>query len=49
VSERQVVDELHRRVMNTNDGYAARESLAHPLFTTLDTDQQHIRESVARP
>ncbi len=37
---RRVVDELHRRTVNTNDGYAARESLAHPLFHTLATDQQ---------
>ncbi len=37
---RHVVDDLHRRAMNANDGYAARESLAHPLFTTLATDHQ---------
>ncbi|MER6091282.1 hypothetical protein [Streptomyces bluensis] len=39
-TSRQVVNELHRRTVNTNDGYAAREILAHPLFTTLATDQQ---------
>ncbi|HZX39719.1 MAG TPA: hypothetical protein VFF37_15570, partial [Streptomyces sp.] len=35
---RLVVAELHRRTMKTTDGYAARESLAHPLFTALATD-----------
>jgi hypothetical protein len=37
---RRVVDELHRRVTTLNDGYAARENLAHPLFTALATDRQ---------
>ena len=37
---RRVVNELHRRATRLNDGYAARESLAHPLFTALATDGQ---------
>lgn len=37
---RLVVAELHRRTMKTTDGYAARESLAHPLFTALATDRE---------
>ncbi|MGW3073683.1 hypothetical protein [Kitasatospora sp. NPDC001132] len=37
---RQVVTELHRRTMKATDGYAAREALAHPLFTALTTDRQ---------
>ncbi|MFP3991017.1 hypothetical protein U9R90_26825 [Streptomyces sp. E11-3] len=37
---RHVVNELHRRTKKTNDGYAARESLTHPLFTALATDRQ---------
>lgn len=37
---RLVVTELHRRTMKTTDGYAARETLAHPLFTALATDRE---------
>ncbi|MDQ0773007.1 hypothetical protein QF026_001473 [Streptomyces aurantiacus] len=37
---RKVVTELHRRTMKTTDGYAARETLAHGLFTALATDQE---------
>ncbi|WP_380277502.1 hypothetical protein [Kitasatospora purpeofusca] len=37
---RQTVTELHRRTTKTTDGYAARETLAHPLFTALATAQQ---------
>lgn len=36
----RVVDDLHRRATTLNDGYAARENLAHPLFTALATDGQ---------
>jgi len=37
---RRVVNELHRRATRLNDGYAAQESLAHPLFTALATGGQ---------
>lgn len=37
---RLVVAELHRRTMETTDGYAARETLKHPLFTALATDRE---------
>ncbi|WP_328769790.1 hypothetical protein [Streptomyces sp. NBC_00286] len=37
---RLVVAELHRRTMKTTDGHAARETLTHPLFTALATDQE---------
>ncbi|MBV9025963.1 MAG: hypothetical protein JO362_19730, partial [Streptomycetaceae bacterium] len=37
---RRIVDELHHQTMHTNDGYAAREILAHPLFAALATEQQ---------
>ena len=37
---RLVVAELHRRTTKTTDGYAARETLKHPLFTALATDRQ---------
>ncbi|MET9971764.1 hypothetical protein ABZZ80_39180, partial [Streptomyces sp. NPDC006356] len=37
---RLVVAELHRRTITATDGYAAREALAHPLFTALATDQE---------
>ncbi|NGO46219.1 hypothetical protein [Streptomyces ureilyticus] len=37
---RMVVAELHRRTMKTTDGYAARETLTHPLFTALATDRE---------
>ncbi|BCL28582.1 hypothetical protein ACFFS2_30410 [Streptomyces aurantiacus] len=43
---RKVVAELHRRTMKATDGYAARETLAHPLFTSLATDQE-VRDSRA--
>ncbi|MFB7270639.1 hypothetical protein [Streptomyces sp. NPDC056244] len=35
-----VVAELHRRTTEMADGYAARETFAHPLFTALATDRQ---------
>ncbi|WP_232788945.1 hypothetical protein [Streptomyces odonnellii] len=35
---RPVVTELHRRTIKTTDGYAARETLAHPMFAILATD-----------
>ncbi|MET9812331.1 hypothetical protein [Streptomyces sp. NPDC006355] len=37
---RVVVSELYRRTIKATDGYAARETLAHPLFTALATDRQ---------
>lgn len=37
---RRIVEKLHRRVTDAEDGYAARDNLAHPLFTTLATDRQ---------
>ncbi|MGW2057441.1 hypothetical protein ACWCOZ_26600 [Streptomyces sp. NPDC001840] len=37
---RLVVADLHRRATKTTDGYAARETLAHPSFTALATDQE---------
>ncbi|TQK42320.1 hypothetical protein FBY35_3699 [Streptomyces sp. SLBN-118] len=37
---RLVVVELHRRTNKATDGYAARETLAHPLFTALATDRE---------
>lgn len=37
---RRIVEELHRRTTDAEDGYAARENLAHPLFTALATDGQ---------
>jgi hypothetical protein len=37
---RLVVAELHRRTITATDGYAAREALAHPLFTALATAQE---------
>ncbi|MGW8329392.1 hypothetical protein ACWGLE_15960 [Streptomyces sp. NPDC055897] len=37
---RLVVADLHRRTNRATDGYAAREVLAHPLFTALSTDQE---------
>ncbi len=33
-------EELHRRTVNAEDGYAAREDLAHPLFVAIATDRQ---------
>ncbi|MFJ4868519.1 hypothetical protein [Streptomyces sp. NPDC088757] len=35
-----LVHELHRRTMEANDGYAAREVLAHPLFSRHVTDSE---------
>ncbi|MFF4353111.1 hypothetical protein [Streptomyces sp. NPDC001530] len=35
-----IVEDLHRRTTDSEDGYAARENLAHPLFTTLATERQ---------
>jgi hypothetical protein len=37
---RHVVGDLHRRTTSAQDGYAARETLAHPLFTAIATDRQ---------
>ena len=37
---RRIVEDLHRRTTEAQDGYAARETLAHPLFTALATDRQ---------
>ncbi|MCX5501095.1 hypothetical protein OG887_17155 [Streptomyces sp. NBC_00053] len=37
---RRIVEELHRRTTNAEDGCAARENLAHPLFTAIATDRQ---------
>ncbi|GAA2284750.1 hypothetical protein GCM10010415_63340 [Streptomyces atrovirens] len=39
-SARHIVEDLHRRTTGAEDGYAARENLAHPLFTTLATERQ---------
>ncbi|MCI0383805.1 hypothetical protein [Streptomyces sp. CNQ085] len=36
----RIVEDLHRRTTDTEDGYAARENLAHPLFTALATERQ---------
>lgn len=35
-----IVEDLHRRTTDAEDGYAAREILAHPLYTEIATDQQ---------
>ncbi|MDX3113826.1 hypothetical protein [Streptomyces scabiei] len=35
-----IVEDLHRRTTDTEDGYAARENLAHPLFTEIATNRQ---------
>ncbi|MFJ1599638.1 hypothetical protein [Streptomyces sp. NPDC088261] len=35
-----IVKELQRRTKDSEDGYAARETLAHPLFAALATDRQ---------
>ncbi|MCY0932099.1 hypothetical protein OTB20_39205 [Streptomyces sp. H27-H1] len=35
-----VARDLHRRTVRARDGYAARETLAHPLFAALLTDTQ---------
>lgn len=37
---RRIVEELHRRTTNAEDGCAARENLAHPLFIAIATDRQ---------
>ncbi|MFD4522753.1 hypothetical protein ACFWP7_02195 [Streptomyces sp. NPDC058470] len=37
---RRIVEELHRRTTEAEDGYAARENLAHPLFAALATDRR---------
>lgn len=37
---RRIVADLHRRTVEAQDGYAARETLAHPLFTALTTERQ---------
>lgn len=37
---RRIVAELHRRATEASDGYAARDNLENPLFTTLATSQQ---------
>ncbi|MFD5948123.1 hypothetical protein ACFWAZ_23345 [Streptomyces collinus] len=36
----RIVEDLHRRTTDTEDGYAARENLAHPLFTEIATGRQ---------
>ncbi|WP_328766787.1 hypothetical protein [Streptomyces sp. NBC_00286] len=37
---RHIVEDLYRRTIQTHDGYAARECLAHPLFATFAPDRQ---------
>ncbi|WP_079185172.1 hypothetical protein [Streptomyces uncialis] len=39
-ARQRMVQELHRRTVEAEDGYAAREVLAHPLFLTLATDRE---------
>ncbi|MFJ8249939.1 hypothetical protein [Streptomyces sp. NPDC094466] len=36
----RIVEDLHRRTTDAEDGYAARENLAHPLFVAIATDRQ---------
>jgi hypothetical protein len=36
----RIVEDLHRRTTDAQDGYAARENLAHTLFTEIATDRQ---------
>ncbi|WP_416983219.1 hypothetical protein [Streptomyces sp. T028] len=36
----RIVEDLHRRTTDAEDGYVARENLAHPLFTEIATDRQ---------
>lgn len=36
----RIVEDLHRRTTAAEDGYTARENLAHPLFTAIATDRQ---------
>ncbi|MER7045559.1 hypothetical protein ABT391_11810 [Streptomyces jumonjinensis] len=40
VGAQRIVEDLHRRTTEAEDGYAAREVLAHPLFLTLATDRE---------
>ncbi|MFD7137699.1 hypothetical protein [Streptomyces sp. NPDC059894] len=40
LAARSIVEDLHRRTTDAQDGYAARENLAHPLFTEIATDRQ---------
>ncbi|MER6531901.1 hypothetical protein [Streptomyces sp. NPDC001508] len=37
---RQVVADLHRRALESNDGYAARDALSHPLSRELATEAE---------
>jgi len=45
---RKLVNSLHRNVTDSRDGYAARECLAHNLFTTLaaSTDDDALKDFV---
>ncbi|MFE3635972.1 hypothetical protein [Streptomyces sp. NPDC059168] len=36
----RIVEDLHRRTTDAEDGYAARENLAHPRFSEIATDRQ---------
>jgi hypothetical protein len=36
----RIVEDLHRRMTDAEDGYAARENLAHSLFTAIATSRQ---------
>ncbi|MEG3627841.1 hypothetical protein [Streptomyces poriticola] len=36
----RIVKDLHRRTTDAEDGYAARENLAHPLFTEIASERQ---------
>ncbi|MEU6201565.1 hypothetical protein [Streptomyces sp. NPDC047061] len=36
----RIVEDLHRTTTEAQDGYAARENLAHPLFSAIATDRQ---------
>ena len=36
----RIVEDLQRRTTDAEDGYVARENLAHPLFTEIATDRQ---------
>ncbi|MFE2053711.1 hypothetical protein ACFXAS_35270 [Streptomyces sp. NPDC059459] len=40
LAARRIVDDLHRRTTNAQDGYAARETLTHPRFTAFASDRQ---------
>ncbi|MFF3431991.1 hypothetical protein [Streptomyces sp. NPDC002602] len=37
---RRITEDLYQRTSDANDGYAARETLAHPLLTALATNRQ---------